>query len=295
MHATRRGMVSACDETVTDETMPHLPSAVDSLNQATWSKPEGVAVFSGYHGFIDAGERAAFLAVAPRVRGEAALDIGVGGGRTVSLLRLLTDDYIAVDYVPAMVDECRRAYPGLDVRVGDARNLSDFQDGRFGLVLFSFNGIDSLAHDDRALAFREFRRVLRPGGWLLFSTHNMDGPSHREVPWRDYRVRHRGVTGAVRWLMRFPFKLPRYTRRWRNYLRVRKMNRPGDEWSLRVSAPHDFGLVLHYVTLRELHRELAAAGFTSVEVYDSERGAPVHRGDDTRHVHAFHVLAQRPR
>jgi SAM-dependent methyltransferase len=281
---------------VTEQTVNHLTtSAVDSLNQATWSKPEGVAVFSGYHGFIDAGERAAFLAVAPRVRGQSALDVGVGGGRTVSLVRLLTDDYIAVDYVPAMVEECRRAYPGLDVRVGDARGLTEFEDGRFGLVLFSFNGIDSIAHEDRARVYREFRRILKPGGWLVFSTHNMDGPSHRDVPWRDYRVRMRGVTGMVRWAVRLPFKLPRYSRRWKNYLRNKRMNRSGDGWSLRVSAPHDFALMLHYVTLRALHKELADAGFTSVEVYDSERGRPVTHGDDTRHVHAFHVLAQRPR
>jgi SAM-dependent methyltransferase len=285
---------------VTEQTMTNaatnLTTAVDSLNQATWSKPEGVAVFSGYHGFIDAGERAAFLAVAPRVRGQAALDVGVGGGRTVSLVRLLTDDYIAVDYVPAMVDECRRAYPGVDVRVGDARSLTDFEDGRFGFVLFSFNGIDSIAHEDRAPVFREFLRVLRPGGWLVYSTHNLDGPSHRDVPWREYRgAGGRGLLGGVRWLVRFPFKLPRYARRWKNYLRNRRMNRAGDGWSLRVSAPHDFGLMLHYVSLRALQKELTDAGFTSIEVYDSERGTRVTHGDDTRHVHAFHVLAQRPR
>jgi SAM-dependent methyltransferase len=283
-------MVSACAETVTTTT------AVDTLNRATWSKPEGVAVFSGYHGFIDAGERAAFLAAAPRVRGQAALDVGVGGGRTVSLVRLLTDDYVAVDYVPEMVEECRRFYPGLDVRVGDARSLTGFADAQFGLVLFSFNGIDSIAHEDRALVFAEFRRVLRPGGWLIFSTHNLDGPSHREVPWRDYRAsRARGLTGRIRWLLRFPFKIPRYARRWKNYLRNKRMNRSGEGWSLRVSAPHDFGLMLHYVTLRALQQELTAAGFGSIEVYDSERGAAVHLGDDTRHVHAFHVLAQRAR
>ncbi|HEX8255139.1 MAG TPA: class I SAM-dependent methyltransferase [Thermoanaerobaculia bacterium] len=271
-------------------------TAVDNLNQAAWSKPEGVAVFSGYHGFIDAGERAAFLAVAPRVRGQATLDVGVGGGRTVSLVRLLTDDYIAVDYVPAMVEECRRFYPGLDVRVGDARRLTDFEDSRFGFVLFSFNGIDSIEHEDREDVFREFRRVLKPGGWLVFSTHNMEGPSHRDAPWREYRRPAGGRIGnAVRWVARFPFKVPRYGRRWMNWARNRRINRIGDGWSVRVSAPHDFGIILHYVTIDALHRELATAGFTSVEVFDSERGAPVRIGDDTRHVHTFHVIAQKPR
>lgn len=275
-----------------------MESDIANLNRATWSRADAIADLRSSAGFIDAGERASLLAVAPRVRGQAALDVGVGTGRTSALLRLLTDDYIAIDYTPAMVDECRRMNPDVDVRLGDVRDLRDFRDGQFGLVFFSYSGIDALGHDDRARALREMFRVLRPGGWLAFSTHNQDGPSAREVPWRGYATHGPAAYRALRWLVRFPFAMPRYARRWSNWRRNRKLTHVGGDWSVLPAAPHDFGLVIHYVTLKRLVAEVAEAGFTAVEVYDSERGAAVSVGDDTRpdmrDVHAFHVVAQRP-
>jgi len=192
------------------------------LNRAVWSREETVAHFSRLAGFIDPGERAALAAVAPRVRGAPVLDLGVGAGRTVPLLRLLTDDYVAVDYSPAMVSACHRLNPGVDVRAGDVRDLSEFQDGRFGLVFFSFSGIDAVSHADRARALREMLRVLRPGGWVVFSTHNLEGPSYGEVPWRGYRRGGSRLYRTVRWILRLPFDLPRHARRWRNWWRRSK-------------------------------------------------------------------------
>ncbi len=267
---------------------------VAALNRDTWSLPRTLAEFNALQGFTDAGERAALLALAPRVRGMPALDVGVGAGRTVPLVRLLTDDYLGIDYAPAMVELCRRNFPGVDIRAGDARGL-ELEDGRFGFVQFSFSGIDGLDHDDRATALRELFRVLRPGGWLLFSSHNLDGPDVHERPWRRDRRRGSRLYRAVRWMVRLPLSLPRYRRLWVNWWRNRGLNRSGDGWEMRVAAPHDFGLVIHYVRLDALLAEVAEAGFGTVEVYDSVRGARVMRGDDTRHVHAFHVAAQKPR
>lgn len=271
--------------------MIHLDIA--ALNRASWSTPAAAAEFD-MQGFVDAGERAAFMSVAPRVRGQPAIDIGVGAGRTVGLVRLLTDDYVALDYAPAMVEACRRNHPAVDVRIGDVRDLADFGDARFGLVLFSFNGIDNVGHEDRPRALRQLFRVARPGGWMMFSTHNMDGPSHREVPWRGYPTRGPGWYRAVRWLVRFPFSIPRHVRRWSNWLRNRRLNRAGDGWSEHTSAPREFGLVQHYITLKALLAEVAQAGFGSIEVYDSDTGRRLKPGADTRHVNTFHVVAQRP-
>jgi SAM-dependent methyltransferase len=267
---------------------------VASLNRDTWSLPRTLSEFNALQGFTDAGERAALLAAAPRVRGVPALDVGVGAGRTVPLLRLLTDDYLGIDYAPAMVELCRRNHPGAEIRQGDARGL-ELEEGRFGFVQFSFNGIDGLDHDDRPSVLRELFRVLRPGGWLLFSTHNLDGPDLRDRPWRGYRGHGPRWYRTLRWTGRLPLNLPRYRRRWVNWWRNRELNRKGDGWEMRVAAPHDFGLVIHYVRFDLLLAEVANAGFGTVEVYDSTRGTRVSRGDDTRHVHAFHVLAQKPR
>jgi SAM-dependent methyltransferase len=49
-----------------------------------------------------------------------------------------------------------------------------FASGSFDFVLFSFNGIDYVNHSDRLTILKEIRRVLRPGGWFCFSTHNLN-------------------------------------------------------------------------------------------------------------------------
>lgn len=267
---------------------------IPDLNRLTWSQPASVAEFQDLQGFIDAGERCALVAVAPHVRGVPILDIGVGTGRTTSLLLLLSDDYTAVDYTPAMVDACRRNHPEVDVRHGDARHLAELDDGRFGFVMFSFNGIDAMGHDDRARVLAEMRRVLRPGGRLLFSTHNLDGPSHREAPWRDTPFPGPAWYRVLRWTARLPLTAGRHRRRWRNWWRHRHLDVRGDGWSVRTSAPHEFGIVIHYATLQEVRREVADAGLDVVAVLEGSTGTVVgpERRDVT--VDVFHVVAQRP-
>ena len=98
------------------------------------------------------------------------------GGRTTSLLRLVSSDYVGIDYTPELVELCRRRHPDADIRLGDARDLSDIADGSQGLVVFSNNGIDAVDHDGRERVLSEAHRVLGAGGVLCYSTLNKDGP-----------------------------------------------------------------------------------------------------------------------
>jgi SAM-dependent methyltransferase len=77
-------------------------------------------------GWIDRAERLLINQIADEVRAQPLLDIGVGGGRTAWMLRLLSADYVAVDWSPEMVETCRLEYPGVDFRECDARDLSMF-------------------------------------------------------------------------------------------------------------------------------------------------------------------------
>jgi len=81
---------------------------VDNVNRTTWSN---VAMEYAIEGWAEPGELAATVFVADRVRGCPILDLGVGGGRTVSLLRLLSSDYLAIDYTPELVEVCRHGTP----------------------------------------------------------------------------------------------------------------------------------------------------------------------------------------
>lgn len=105
------------------------------------------------------------------------LDLGVGGGRTTLPFSSQVNEYVGVDYSNEMIQECKRKYGGLPnviFEVGDARSLHQFPDGQFDLVLFSFNGIDEVAPEDRLVVLSEIKRVLRTNGHFFFSTHNLN-------------------------------------------------------------------------------------------------------------------------
>src|SRR5688500_10454126 len=122
----------------------------DLRNKAVWGQRRSVAEYAAREGFVDEGERVLFGEVEPLVRGQPILDLGVGAGRTVPLLSPLASRYVALDYAPEMVDTCRARFPAIDVRVGDARDPSMFAGESFGLVAFSYNGIDAIDHEGRA-------------------------------------------------------------------------------------------------------------------------------------------------
>lgn len=108
------------------------------------------------------------------LRTASMLDIGVGGGRTTLHFAPVVRLYAGVDYATAMITACRKRFPSDDLRfcAADARTLP-FADRSFGFVLFSYNGIDYVPHDDRLRIFAEVRRVLEPSGYYAFSTHNL--------------------------------------------------------------------------------------------------------------------------
>jgi SAM-dependent methyltransferase len=105
--------------------------------------------------------------------GFAVLHLGVGGGRTTPYLSSLASHYIGVDYSEEMIRACRARYPALRFEVADAADLSLFANEFFDAVIFSFNGMDSLAPDlKRQQCLRQCFRVLKPGGTFIFSRHN---------------------------------------------------------------------------------------------------------------------------
>jgi SAM-dependent methyltransferase len=105
--------------------------------------------------------------------GARVLEIGVGGGRVSGYLLQRASSYTGVDYAPRMVEACCRKYPAADFRVADASDLSAFSDGSFDTVVMAFNTIDYLVPNSaRARCLTEVRRVLKPSGVLILSSHN---------------------------------------------------------------------------------------------------------------------------
>ena len=100
------------------------------------------------------------------------LDLGCGAGRTSVALDQRGYDVVGADASRAMVGAAWGRFDRLPFVVASATDLP-FRAGRFGDILFSFNGIDYVAPERARLAvLAEVHRVLRPGGRFLFSSHN---------------------------------------------------------------------------------------------------------------------------
>jgi SAM-dependent methyltransferase len=136
-------------------------------------------------------------------QGDAILDLGVGGGRTTPHLSRLASRYAGVDYAPAMIAACRQKFPQLEFLVADATNLAALGDENFDSVVMAFNGIDSLVPDEsRRRCLAEMQRVLKPGGVLIFSSHNPRAVFLRPAwnPRKIEEVAHM-LAGGRNWLL----------------------------------------------------------------------------------------------
>ena len=111
------------------------------------------------------------LALAALPVGARVLDVATGPGTLAMLAAGAGHTVSAIDFSPSMIDNfrARLAAPGapaIDVRVGDGQALP-FDDATFDGA-FSMFGL--MFFPDRAVGFRELRRVLRPGGRAIVSS-----------------------------------------------------------------------------------------------------------------------------
>ncbi len=112
------------------------------------------------------------------LKNKKILDIGVGGGRTTKVIAHYTNDYTGIDYIDTLIDECINKF-SQDHELKhakflciDARNLEHFHNEEFDFIIFSFNGIDYCSTNDRRKILISIHRILKPGGFFVFSTHN---------------------------------------------------------------------------------------------------------------------------
>lgn len=250
-----------------------------NINMAIWSQEPVVAHFGDKMGVLDRGEEAVLCRVARDVRNRPILDLGVGGGRTVPMLCLLSDDYVGVDYTQAMVDLCHTRYPEQSFRHLDARDLSVFPPGHFHLVFFSFNGIDAVGHDDRQRIISEVRRVVAPGGYFVFNSHNYDGPDLSNRPWHLRPIPAASAGGlrkTVRHVVRQSFGLPKNLA---NYRKLARLSVDDGSYAFASNPAHNYSLLMYYGASGQTAALLKGFGFDTVEVF-TKSGEPVDDGSD---------------
>src|SRR5438270_6942490 len=169
-----------------------MPASDEATNLGAYSKPEVAALYARLDYLTVCEQRLFESYLHP---GMSILDLGVGGGRTTSYLSSIASCYVGIDYSEEMIRICRSKFPQLQFTVADASDLSQFADGSFDAVVFSFNGPDHLAPDEkRERHLRECHRVLKSGGVYIFSSHNPRS-LFLELQWDRDRLRK--IAGRV--------------------------------------------------------------------------------------------------
>jgi ubiquinone/menaquinone biosynthesis C-methylase UbiE len=248
--------------------------------------------------FVDAGEEQAIAHILPQVTGGHVLDIAVGAGRTTAMLAPLAKTYVGIDSSPRMIDAARAAHPHVDLRVADARDLSRFGDRSVDVVVFSYNGIDLLDHEDRGKVLGQINRVLKPGARFALSTLNLDGVSFGESP-ALRRERPATTTrttsspaGAVRELRRWLLRLALTPLTYRNFAKTAPRMRCGTDWVQWPMQAHEFRFLAHFTRLGALRRELQSHGFDIVAAWDTS-GSVVNWEDESCDADYMHVVCKK--
>ena len=256
---------------------------MENFNRSTYENPMERRHYEKLSGFVNKGESVVFAAGLEHQPDARVLDLGVGGGRTTALLYPHVKDYIGVDYVADMVALAKRNQPYATFKVMDARDLSEFPDGRFDLVYFSYNGLDAVSGENRVQILAEVSRVLSPNGAFVFSTFNKD--------WEGFNTRRpllnlTWTRNPVRMAARLALAFIGLVKR-QYYIRFEET---GSDYSVRIHPAHHFGNMIHTTTLAKLKSQLAESGFKGAVKLFSKSGPELN--DVTYDLEEyFHVIA----
>jgi SAM-dependent methyltransferase len=135
------------------------------------------------HDFFTRAKANELVRLARRHLGEPkrldALDVGCGVGLTDRHLANVFGSLTGVDVSPGVLEEARRANPGVRYELAE-RDRLPFEDGAFDLAL-AMCVVQVVAKRERARFVAELARVTRPGGIVAVFEHNPLNPLTRLV------------------------------------------------------------------------------------------------------------------
>lgn len=103
-------------------------------------------------------------------------DIGCGPGQIARFLHNHGADAMGVDLSPNMITQARQLHPAMRFEQADMRTLP-FANETLAAIT-AFYSIIHIPHADVISVLQEFRRVLKPDGYLLLAFHIGDEVRH---------------------------------------------------------------------------------------------------------------------
>ena len=262
-----------------------MRSGIDQINRRSFASAGAMAYFRGLHGWLDSGEQALIEAALEGMTAPRVLDIGIGAGRTIPLLKPHAASYVGIDMLPPLVEVARSRFDA-DIRLMDARAMA-FPDAAFDIVTFSYNGIDAVSFDDRHTVLDEVARVLAPGGVFAFSSLNRDGPDYRE-PYRPTLPR-----AGRRLAVEIARSVAKSTLGLFNYIRNGRHAVESEEMAIAVSSAHNYGVPAVFISVPRQAAQLEAHGMELVRAFGNTDGAELDIGQPALRPIWTHYLARR--
>lgn len=215
------------------------------------------------------------------IAGRRVLDLGCGAGRLAIYLRPFAAHYVGFDISPHMIDHCRRQFPELEFCQGDMRDLSRFSDGSFDAIFAIFNLFDAVAHADRLRIFAGVRRILTPGGLLVFSAHNRNSAQLNDGP---HLRRSRNPVTQLQCIVE-------YVQARINHQRIKRHQHFEDAYALVNDSGHNYAVLHYYIDRRAQALQLNEVGFHLLETLD-EAGRTLGPDQDDSANASIHYIAR---
>ena len=232
-------------------------------NTETYSLPKVIKHYAEYSEKLQNPEKTIFEFLRKNLQQMKMLDIGVGAGRTTIHFAPHVKEYIGIDFSAGMINVCKEKFkttiPSAKFEVADVRNLSQFSTGYFDFVFFSFNGLDTISHEERIIALKEIKRICSPNSYFCFSSHNLQClPDFFKIRFRLHPIKFLKSLINRKKLIEH------------NQEEIDKLATSG--YLSIYDDVYDFGLHTYYIRPSYQIGQLKTIGFNTVQIFDLTKG-----------------------
>ncbi len=225
-------------------------------NKRVWERKK-IVYFYKTRDYLQKPELAIFNIIKNRLKCYNMLDIGVGGGRTSLHFAPLSKKYLGIDYSEEMINACKKRFQEKDsisFRVSDIRHDFTIETNKYDFILFSYNGLDYMNHEERLNTLKKISKALKKGGFFAFSTHNIHSIKNL---YSINKVR------TFRQLVNFFGVI---------LLNGLKPNIHRKNWTIINDGSHFFGLKTYYINPRTQLEQLVEINFKNFKLFSLTEG-----------------------